>query len=79
MLPACLYILFVSVAFFLFDSDFVGNRFRDLVSSNAGAAALIKGEGRQVLLLLYFRIANFFLRVCVCLCVWYVCVCGRQL
>ncbi|CAM9411508.1 unnamed protein product [Pylaiella littoralis] len=26
----------------------LGNRFRDLVSSNAGAAALIKGEGRQM-------------------------------
>eukprot|EP00904_Undaria_pinnatifida_P003071 jgi/Undpi1/12765/HiC_scaffold_6.g02433.m1 len=26
----------------------LGNRFRDLVSSNAGAAALIKGEGREM-------------------------------
>lgn len=25
-----------------------GNRFRELVASNAGAAALVKGEGRKV-------------------------------
>lgn len=37
-----------------------GNRFRDLVSSNAGAAALIKGEGRQVPYMPYAIHACFY-------------------